>query len=1053
MSSSQIHFFRSFAGFLACIVLCLVAGPAASQQPGNLCIIDNIYTLESNKDPKCHATASRLEDFMYGTPLTDKARSKKIELQKKLVLFVWDKASKLVQASEQDTVNNVIMESVFKDLNEFGRIADGTWYINSSSGKIFVDANDLRQYSTVAYALRAMLSVEQDLLFNPSWNLSPIDDASVNAMKTYLDLVTLAALQLADKEARASENFQIDADVFEKAWQKVLENDSEKIYLSSNYPKAIKKSQSEDNYSTIKSIIAQKIESYKNYNDISLAIFLRNIQVYFARHKWPSDQKESDGLKSYLIESLVLFTKDLLKNSSTIAAADGDAYIRYDHINSVIPQYLPFEVNEFEDVIYFPKSADKIMIESYDLDAFRDSGIHWLILDYAINDMQNSGILEPDPFAAELAVETVAQMALLVLRFTGDISLSRQTANIDIDDMNNAFLKIQEMISKYPQILASYSEDKESLVSSSISSSDLDKTIWIDKTQELGINFTHKSSDWLSRLIRSYVVLKEENLVRMAIPPAFGGSGVAAEDINNDGWDDIILLGGMGMKFLINKNGQGFEDQTSNSGMSLWNEDKNSYSEPRQIIIADLDNDGWQDVFISLVNDKHKIYRNLDGIHFEDLSTNLHLGGLNEVAGPATALDYDNDGDLDLYIAYFGNYLNGQLPSLNRNNQNGSPNKLFKNNGDFNFSEVEHMYQDDVDLGWSQAVGHTDIDQDGWQDIIVGNDFGINAYYINQKNGYFRNESKRLKTDKPSYTMNVGSTDLNGDMYPDLYISNIVVMEKDEKYVNPSGDTKMNFELEKMQNIRTVEANDLFISTTGDDGLKQYTNSKQVGRGYSSTGWSWDADFFDFDNDGDDDLYCLNGMNDFRVYGVENPYYSSPEGESLDVLFAQSNKEKNNFFVNDKGQLNDMSSSLGGDLMTNSRSAAYLDHDNDGDLDILVNNYHDKAVYLENSIQNDNNWLKIKLIGSAEDQVNRDAVGCNIIVKFRSSDRKIWREIKSTTGYLSVHPKMQHFGIGNEKSCDISVKWTNGKTTEFTNVKANKHYIIDYKKGLSEMKI
>ena len=260
----------------------------------------------------------------------------------------------------------------------------------------------------------------------------------------------------------------------------------------------------------------------------------------------------------------------------------------------------------------------------------------------------------------------------------------------------------------------------------------------------------------------------------------------------------------------------------------------------------------------------------------------------------------------------------------------------------------------------------------------------------------------------------------------------------------------MNFELEKMQNIRTVEANDLFISNLDNGKMQNYEKSSQVGRGYSSTGWSWDADFFDFDNDGDEDLYCLNGMNDFRVYGAENPYYNSPEGEDINVLFAQSNREKNNFFVNEGGQLNDMSSIIGGDLVRNSRSAAYLDHDRDGDLDIIVNNYHDESVFLENTISNDNNWIKIKLIGSAEDQVNRDAIGCNMILKLDKSKREIWREVQSTTGYLSVHPKMQHFGLGKEKTVDLIVKWTNGTIHEFDNLKANRSYTIDYKMGILE---
>ncbi len=1034
--------------FLPLLLLTIIQLDVCSQEPSspNSCLIDNIKNLESSKDPKCHATASRLEDFMYGTPMTESARLKKIELQKKLVLYIWNKATEICKDLKKDTIDVEVLKTITNNLTQFGRNNEGQWYIVSSDGIVTIEVNDLRQYSSVAYALRAMLSVEQDFLFNPSWNLMPLDDSSVEGINLFLDIVTLASLKHADGISRKQNIFKISSGVFEESWNTILSLSKEQIFLTAKYPKANIEASSRPTYQTIKSIIQQKLESYKAYNQISLPIFLRNIQVYFARHKWPSKAEKSDALKSYLVESLVLFCKDLLINAQNLAKQEQEGFIRAEHINTLIPLFLPFEANDFEDIIYFPKSPDKVIIESYDLDAFRDSGIHWLILEYALNDLMSTNILEPDPFAAELVVETVAQMALLVLRTTGEVSVENGNHHILIKDMESAFAKIQNSILQYDDYRDN-EDTSHSPIQTSNNSEKPKSLVFKDISIKSGIDFTHKSSDWLSRLIRSYLVKKDENLVRMAIPPAFGGSGVAAEDINNDGWHDIILLGGMGIKIYLNNGDKTFEDITEFSGLSLWNEEKNSFSEPRQIIVNDMDNDGWQDIIITLVDDQHKVYKNINGLNFEDKTEYSNLGGKSQVGGPATVFDYDNDGLLDVYIGYFGNYINGQLPTLSRNNQNGSPNKLFKNTGDFKFNEMTHMYEDDIDLGWTQAIGHCDINQDGFQDVIVGNDFGINAYYINQGNGYFKNKSKELQTNKPSYTMNVGSTDLNGDFHPDLYISNIVVMEKDEKYVNPSGETKMNFELQKMENIRTVEANDLFVSVLGEDGSVRYIKSDQMGRGYASTGWSWDADFFDYDNDGDEDLYCLNGMNDFRVYGSENPFYNSPDGKSEDVLYANSNREKNNFFVNDGGILTDESDIIGGNLISNSRSAAYLDFDRDGDLDIIINNYHEKAVLLENTINNENHWLSVRLIGDFNQKINRDGIGSNIIIE-TASKYKIWREVKSTTGYLSVHPKQQYFGLGTSNKLNITVQWANGTVHNFDNISADQNIVIDYNKGL-----
>jgi len=518
---------------------------------------------------------------------------------------------------------------------------------------------------------------------------------------------------------------------------------------------------------------------------------------------------------------------------------------------------------------------------------------------------------------------------------------------------------------------------------------------------------------------------------------------VACEDINNDGLIDVLLLGGFGNKLYLNTAEGTFKDISESSGMISWNKTLESYGEVRQPIIADFNNDGLQDIFISYVNESHKIFKNLDGASFSDLSANSNLGGENSVAGPATAFDYNNDGLLDIYIGYFGNYVEGTLPTLSRDNQNGGQNKLFKNLGEFVFEEVQFTDNIASNSGWTQALGHADIDQDGLQDIIVGNDFGQNKYYLNQKDGKFIEVSRALKTDKPSYTMNVGITDLNGDLFPDFYISNIVVMQKDEKYVSPNADTEMKFDPKKMANIRTIEANDLFLSSVKENELRSYQLSTNVGRGYSATGWSWDADFFDFDNDGDEDLYCLNGMNDFSVYSSENPFYYERAEKSKTIEYAQSSREKNVFFVNEGGQLIDKASELGTDLNSNARSASYLDFDNDGDLDILINNYHEKATLLENKIPSTNNWIKIKLVGNQEAKVNRDAIGSTIILN-SENHKNIWREIHSTSGYLSVHPKEQHFGLGNDSNVSIEVRWSNGEVFKLKNLKANSVYEVSY---------
>ena len=457
-------------------------------------------------------------------------------------------------------------------------------------------------------------------------------------------------------------------------------------------------------------------------------------------------------------------------------------------------------------------------------------------------------------------------------------------------------------------------------------------------------------------------------------------------------------------------------------------------------MIVDLDNDGDQDIVIIYANDQHRVLENLGGWNFRDQTSTAQLGGDDLIGGPTTVIDFDQDGLLDIYIGYFGNYLKGELPTLRRHNTNGSPNKLFRNLGDFRFEDVS-AGSGIENTGWTQAVGHTDINGDGWQDLIAGNDFGTNSYYLNNGNGTFTDVSSEIGTDKPSYTMNVGIADLNEDLLPDFYISNIVVMEKDDKYVLPNEDTQAHFDPKSLASMRVVEANDLFISQqNANNKTPVFSSSAKVGRGYSATGWSWDADFFDFDNDTDLDLYCLTGMNQYSVYSAENPYYTSPDGTPLDITLAQSLAEKNILFENSEGALNVVEKDSGLDYEGTSRSAAYLDFDKDGDLDIIVNEYQGRARLFENTMAQSNvNWMMVRLEANPT-KGNRDAIGAKLVLTLPDG-RKLWREVHSTDGYLSVHPKLMHFGMGEHQMSSLEIIWPNGERESHQNLEANQiHY-------------
>ena len=1005
----------------ALLVFLAVALPVFAQVPT---IIEEIGELEGVRDPKCYATASRLEDFIYGTPLETEARFEKIALQKAYIRDVWTKAS----AGNPKEIGVDALRPLLQAAVPYTQMPEGNWMVRG----MLITARDKRQYGSVAYALRAILAVQQDALVD-GIHLAPLSAEAVELFKEAIDLVTLAVLQDADRDSRKSNHDHIEAPVLRASWKEI----------AGEVKKAeIKSAPREGDFSTIKAIIGEKLAAFEKYNQLSMTVFLRNLQVYMARHLWPDDPEEGKAFRDQFNESMIAWTNDVLLESEKIARKKGHALIRVEDVDEALQRYQPHEANQYEDIIYFPRLAknERVVIEAYDLDSFRDPGMHWLYLSEAINDPKFKGTIEPDPFAAELLTEGAAQQGVLILRVAGNIATEEGKERLELAHLAKSGQRIQKLLDKHTALPAAAKKTATQIASAKTPAASTNGKFFTDVTGASGIAYEHRLSDWLARFIRGYTVV-EGGAVRLAVPPTFGGSGVAAEDIDDDGDMDVLLLGGAGNALYLNDGKGKFTDVTQASGL-VWKRADGTAGEVRQPIVADFDNDGLQDVLITYVDDDHRLYRNLGSAKFEDVTAKANLGGKGMVGGPATALDFDRDGLLDVFIGYFGDYIRGELPTLSRRNSNALPDKLFRNKGNFVFEDVS-AGSGIENTGWAQSVGHLDFDGDGWEDILVGNDFGVNGWYRNLGNGKFEDVSAKIGTDKPSYTMNVGITDLNRDGRPDVYISNIVTMDKDEKYILPDTKTRMKFNPAKMANMRVVEANDLWISN--DAGYEQ---SKNVGRGLRATGWAWDADFFDFDNDGDDDLYVVNGMNEYAVYSSVNPYLTDPSGKPTNAILPVAEKEVPVFFVNTNGTLQEETAKSGADPAGNARSVAYFDADGDGDLDMVVNNFNTPAIVYRNNASG-NHWLKLRLTGDPAKGVTRDAIGAKITVD-TPSQKGMWREVFSTIGYLSVHPKEQHVGLGADTTADVTITWPNGDRETLAGLRANRTYRVVQGKGVVE---
>lgn len=995
-------------------------------------ILNAINLLEKKSEPKCYATASRLEDFMFGTPLDSNARFAKNILQKKFIENIWIKASKLAETDGEEVVLKQHIAAVIALVFKVTKDQNNHWKLTFGQNlNLTLHKDDKRQYASIAYSLRAVLAVQQTALINFDFDLLPLTEKAIITLKNSLDFYTLAVLKLADNTARKQNVKLITVANINNIWQSLAKFEkTPDVEPKQDYqlivPALLKKS------------AEKKLAAYATYNKINNQLFLRNLQVYFARVSWPRDKKESDAIINDFTRLMTTFSKDLYRGAQEIAMKNGASTISEKSVYDFSMQHIPHKINEYEDALFFYNLTKKqqVYIESYDMDAFRDAGVHWQYLTQAVFSPNFKTYLEPDPFATELMVENIAQYGVLLLRVAGEYAIQQNEQRLKASHLAQA----QKIIASKTTLHRSAKPYNEKNIALASAKDQPQSQGFSNVTSTSGISFDHHSSDWLNRQLRSFIKKDAETGI-ITIPPAFGGSGVAAEDINNDGYVDILLLGGRGNKLYINQHDGTFIERSAEYGLNWVRSQDNLPGEVRQPLIADIDNDGWQDIIITYVNDQHRVYKNIQGKYFEDMSNIANLNGTGLVGGPATLFDLDNDGDLDLYITYFGNYIKGDLPTLKRRNSNGLPNQLFENIGNFKFKNITKNSGID-NTGWAQAVTHTDLNNDNWQDLIVGNDFGVNAYYINQKNGRFKEISEQLGTDKPSYTMGIGIADLNADQMPDIYISNIVTMNKDETYTLPNEDTILKFNSDKLASMRVIEANDLFISND-KQGQLTYQLSQNVARGYSSTGWSWDADFFDYDHDGDEDLYVLNGMNEFNIYSSKNPYYRDPNNQVVkQAVIPVNTREENVFFENSQGMLNNKSKASGLALLSNSRSASYFDIDNDGDLDIIVNNYHEPAVLFNNNLNSKHrHWLKIKLHGNPAQKVSLDAIGAKIIVTLPNG-QKLWREVRSTSGYMSVHPKVQHFGLGNAQKVNVTVIWPNGKKQYLNDIKADQQFEI-----------
>ena len=540
----------------------------------------------------------------------------------------------------------------------------------------------------------------------------------------------------------------------------------------------------------------------------------------------------------------------------------------------------------------------------------------------------------------------------------------------------------------------------------------------------------------------------------------YNGGGVATGDLNNDGLPDVFFTSNMGEnKLYLNKGNFKFSDITSASGIkqdNMWS---------TGVVMVDINHDGWLDIYVCNAghmkdhNRRNKLYINNHNLTFTEEGAKYGLD-ISAYTTQVAFFDYDHDGDLDCFMID-----NSPMPinDLGYVNRRDLPDKDWPI-ADFLKGGGDHLYRNDnghfteitqqagihgglISFGLGISIG--DVNNDGWPDIYVSNDSYERDYcYINQKDGTFKDDFESCFSHTSLSSMGSDMADINNDGYPEIFTTDML----------PGDDYRL-------KTLGSFENIDLLRKKVKQDFYYQYMkNCLQLNNkngtfsdvanlcGVSATDWSWGALLFDADNDGLNDIYVCNGVNRDVTDLDFTDFFANEEVQKLVLSNNQKNVDQvlkhlpqnpliNKAFKN-KGNLmfEAVGKSWGFTQTSFSNGAAYADLDNDGDLDLIINNENGPAfVYKNNARQlNKNHYVAVKLKGEKE---NTFAIGS--VIKLYAGNQILSREVMPSRGFQSSVDYKQIIGLGDLAKIDsMIIVWPNLSYSKFIHPSIDTTYFI-----------
>jgi enediyne biosynthesis protein E4 len=542
----------------------------------------------------------------------------------------------------------------------------------------------------------------------------------------------------------------------------------------------------------------------------------------------------------------------------------------------------------------------------------------------------------------------------------------------------------------------------------------------------------------------------------------YNGAGIGAGDFNNDGKIDLFFASNQGEnKLYLNKGKMSFIDVSKEASIP----EDNGWS--TGVSVVDINNDGLLDIYICKVGD-YEVLKSKNQLlickgikngipYYQDEAAKYGLD-FSGFSTQALFFDYDMDGDLDMFLLNHSVHQNGNYQPRSNFLGTYSPvsgDRIYRNDGDHFTDVTKQTGINSSAISYGLGIAASDINLDGWPDLYVGNDFHENDYlYINQKNGTFSEENTQRLMHTSQFSMGVDIADANNDGYPEIISMDML---PSDPYI--------------LKRSLGEDDYDIFYEKIAYGYNYQYTrNNLQYNRrngmfsevglysGVYATDWSWAPLWMDFDNDGLKDLFISNGipkrMNDMDYVnfisseeGMQKLRDSSRDVRNMELINKFPQIKIPNKFYHNKGDLSfdDMSDKIEDDQPTYSNGAVYADLDNDGDLDVVVNNIDEPVMIYENKTNDSSktSFAEISLKGSER---NINAIGAKIILFANGGIRTY--ENYPVKGFQSSMQIPMHIGLKKTKVDSAFLIWPDN-TCQPISFSGNHNLSFTYTKGLS----